>query len=497
MRALFADIPLGDDEHVDDDQRDRDVAAGALPGRRRGAGRRPGALLAGTTQNDIIKEYLSRGTYVFPPGPSLRLITDMVAYTVTAMPKWNPINICSYHLQEAGATPVQEIAYALCTAIAVLDAVQASGQVPAERFGDVCARISFFVNAGVRFVEEMCKMRAFGAALGHAAAGAVRRARTPKAPALPLRGAGQLARADRGAAGEQRPADRAGDARRDAVARTPGPARSSCRPGTRRSGCRGRGTSSGRCGCSRCSPTRPTCWSTTTCSPARSSSSARWPSWSRRCASRGRPRAGDGRRGRGGRERLHEGRAGRLARRAAPPDRGGEDVVVGVNRFTTTAENPLLADLDGAVMTVDPAVEAAAVEAPCRRGGRGRDAEAVETALQAPARRGQDRRQADARDARLRPGRGDHRGVGRRAARGVRGVPRAHRRLRRAAVAGEAGGRRRGGARRGPGHRRGARRPAALPGRQARASTGTATAPSRSPSGPGTAGSRWSTRASG
>jgi (2R)-ethylmalonyl-CoA mutase len=118
--------------------------------------------LAGTTQNDIIKEYLSRGTYVFPPGPSLRLITDMVAYTVTAIPKWNPINICSYHLQEAGATPVQEIAYSLCTAIAVLDAVKASGQVPDERFGEVCARISFFVNAGVRFVEEMCKMRAFG-----------------------------------------------------------------------------------------------------------------------------------------------------------------------------------------------------------------------------------------------------------------------------------------------------------------------------------------------
>ncbi|MGB3673082.1 MAG: methylmalonyl-CoA mutase family protein, partial [Candidatus Nanopelagicales bacterium] len=117
--------------------------------------------LQGTTQNDIIKEYLSRGTYVFPPGPSLRLITDMVAYTVNTIPKWNPINICSYHLQEAGATPVQEIAYAMSTAIAVLDAVRDSGQVPADRFGEVVARISFFVNAGVRFVEEMCKMRAF------------------------------------------------------------------------------------------------------------------------------------------------------------------------------------------------------------------------------------------------------------------------------------------------------------------------------------------------
>ena len=119
------------------------------------------ALLQGTTQNDIVKEYLSRGTHVFPPGPSLRLTTDMIAYTVNHIPKWNPINICSYHLQEAGATPVQEIAYAMSTAIAVLDAVRDSGQVPAERFGDVVGRISFFVNAGVRFVEEMCKMRAF------------------------------------------------------------------------------------------------------------------------------------------------------------------------------------------------------------------------------------------------------------------------------------------------------------------------------------------------
>jgi len=119
------------------------------------------ARLTGTTQNDIIKEYLSRGTYVFPPGPSLRLTTDLIAYTVRHLPKWNPINVCSYHLQEAGATPVQEIAFALCTAICVLDAVRDSGQVPPERMADVVARISFFVNAGVRFVEEMCKMRAF------------------------------------------------------------------------------------------------------------------------------------------------------------------------------------------------------------------------------------------------------------------------------------------------------------------------------------------------
>ncbi|MEI2777096.1 MAG: protein meaA [Tetrasphaera sp.] len=116
--------------------------------------------LAGTTQNDIIKEYLSRGTYVFPPGPSMRLLTDVVTYTVREIPKWNPTNICSYHLQEAGATPVQEIAFAMSTAIAVLDEVRDSGVVAPEDFGEVVARISFFVNAGVRFVEEMCKMRA-------------------------------------------------------------------------------------------------------------------------------------------------------------------------------------------------------------------------------------------------------------------------------------------------------------------------------------------------
>ncbi len=168
MRALFADIPLARmntsmtinatamwllalyqvaaEEQAEAAGDDRVQAVPAL---------------SGTTQNDIIKEYLSRGTYVFPPGPSLRLTTDLVAYTVAEMPRWNPINICSYHLQEAGATPVQEISFAMCTAIAVLDTVQASGQVPPDRFGEVVARISFFVNAGVRFVEEMCKMRAF------------------------------------------------------------------------------------------------------------------------------------------------------------------------------------------------------------------------------------------------------------------------------------------------------------------------------------------------
>ena len=121
----------------------------------------PRDSLTGTIQNDIIKEYLSRGTYVFPPEPSLRLIKDTITYTYREVPRWNPTNICSYHLQEAGATPVQELAFALATAIAVLDTVKASGAVPEEEFGIVVGRISFFVNAGLRFITEICKMRAF------------------------------------------------------------------------------------------------------------------------------------------------------------------------------------------------------------------------------------------------------------------------------------------------------------------------------------------------
>jgi ethylmalonyl-CoA mutase len=117
--------------------------------------------LRGTTQNDIVKEYLSRGTYIFPPLPSRRLIVDMVAFCSEWIPLWNPMNVCSYHLQEAGATPTQEIAFSLATAVGVLDAVRESGQVPEERFPAVFASISFFVNAGIRFVEETCKMRAF------------------------------------------------------------------------------------------------------------------------------------------------------------------------------------------------------------------------------------------------------------------------------------------------------------------------------------------------
>ena len=121
----------------------------------------PRASLTGTTQNDIIKEYLSRGTYVFPPAPSMRLIKDVAIFTTSELPKWNPMNICSYHLQEAGATPVQELAFALATAIAVLDTVKKSGEVSQKKFGEVVGRISFFVNAGLRFITELCMMRAF------------------------------------------------------------------------------------------------------------------------------------------------------------------------------------------------------------------------------------------------------------------------------------------------------------------------------------------------
>ena len=118
-------------------------------------------LLQGTTQNDLLKEYLSRGTYIFPPKESIKIISDMIIFCYKNIPKWNPTNICSYHLQEAGATPVQELAFALCNAICILDSVKESGQIPEDDFQKVVGRISFFVNAGIRFIEELCKMRAF------------------------------------------------------------------------------------------------------------------------------------------------------------------------------------------------------------------------------------------------------------------------------------------------------------------------------------------------
>lgn len=160
MRQLFSEIPL---EKMNTSMTINAPAAWLLAmyvalADEQGADRRK---LQGTTQNDLIKEYLSRGTYIFPPGPSLRLIGDMIAWCYREVPKWNPMNVCSYHLQEAGATPEQELAFALATAISVLDTVKAGGQVPDEDFEIVASRISFFVNAGVRFVTELCKMRSF------------------------------------------------------------------------------------------------------------------------------------------------------------------------------------------------------------------------------------------------------------------------------------------------------------------------------------------------
>lgn len=160
MEALFAEIPL---DRMNTSMTINATAAWLLALYVAVAERRDTdkALLSGTIQNDIIKEYLSRGTYIFPPAPSMRLIVDTIAYSVREIPKWNPTNVCSYHLQEAGATPTQELAYALCTGMAVLDAVRDSGQVAPEDMPKVVGRVSFFVNAGIRFVEEMCKMRAF------------------------------------------------------------------------------------------------------------------------------------------------------------------------------------------------------------------------------------------------------------------------------------------------------------------------------------------------
>jgi (2R)-ethylmalonyl-CoA mutase len=160
MRALFDGIPL---DKMNTSMTINAPAAWLLSlyiaaGEAQGVARNK---LQGTTQNDIIKEYLSRGTYIFPPEPSLRLTADTIGFTYREVPKWNPMNVCSYHLQEAGATPVQELAFALVNAIAVLDAVKARGQVPDADFPQVVGRISFFVNAGIRFITEMCKMRAF------------------------------------------------------------------------------------------------------------------------------------------------------------------------------------------------------------------------------------------------------------------------------------------------------------------------------------------------
>ena len=394
----------------------------------------------------------------------MRLITDMVAYTVTTMPKWNPINICSYHLQEAGATPVQEIAYAISTAIAVLDSVRDSGQVPQEKFGEVVARISFFVNAGVRFVEEMCKMRAFTQlwdeltqerygvedpkhrrfrygvqvnSLGLTEAQpennvqrivlemlAVTLSRDARARAVQLPAWNE-------ALGLPRPWDQQWSLRLQQVL----------------------------------------AYETDlleyedlfTGSVVVEQKVAELVEGARAEIARVQEMGGAVAAVESG--YMKGALVGSLAERRRRIE-SGEDVVVGVNRFETTEPNPLLADLDAAIMTVDPAVENAAQEA-VQKWRAERDQEAARQGARRPARGRRHRRQPDGRHPRLRPRRRDDGGVGRRAARGVRRVPGADRRGR--------GQRRRRGRRdadrrprAGAGDRRGARRPAALPGRQAR-----------------------------
>ena len=420
--------------------------------------------LAGTTQNDIIKEYLSRGTYVFPPEHSLRLISDMIAYTVHEIPKWNPINICSYHLQEAGATPTQELAYALCTAIAVLDQVRASGQVDEADFEKVVGRISFFVNAGVRFVEETCKMRAF------------------------VQLWDEITRERYGVQDEKMRRFRYGVQVNSLGLTEAQPENNVQRIVLEMLG--------------------------VTLSKNARARAVQLPAWNEAL---GLPRPWDQQwslrlqqvlafesdlleyddifdgshvieakvaslvesaraeidrvQALGGaiaavesgymKQALVSAHAARRAR-----IENGDEIIVGVNKFDTTEPSPLTANLDEAIMAADPAAEQSALDSVAAWKAQ-RDEAAVTEALADAGRRRQDRQEPHARH----PGRGprgrDHGGVGRHAARGVRRVPRPDRGERR----GRRGrGRRRagGGPREGPYDGRGARRPAAAARRQAR-----------------------------
>ncbi len=418
--------------------------------------------LAGTTQNDIIKEYLSRGTYVFPPEHSLRLISDVISYTVNEIPKWNPINICSYHLQEAGATPTQELAYALCTAIAVLDTVKDSGQVAEEDFGKVVGRISFFVNAGVRFIEETCKMRAFGRLWD------------------------EITRERYGVEDEKMRRFRYGVQVNSLGLTEAQPENNVQRIVLEMLG--------------------------VTLSKNARARAVQLPAWNEAL---GLPRPWDQQwslrlqqvlafesdlleygdifdgstvieakvselvdQARAEMDRV-QALGGAIAAvesgymkqalvssHAARRSRieNGEEIVVGVNRFETTEPSPLTADLDAAIQAADPEAERSAI-AGLEAWRAERDQAGVDEALAALAAAAKTDDQPDAGHPGGRPGRRHDRRVGRDAARGVRRVPRTHRGLRRGR------GRRRGrgagrGARPGPGDRRGARRSAPPPGRQ-------------------------------
>ena len=378
MRALFEQIPLAQMntsmtinatamwllalyQVVAEEQA---IAAGEDP--------RPRCTLAGTTQNDIIKEYLSRGTYVFPPGPSLRLITDMVAYTVAAIPKWNPINICSYHLQEAGATPVQEIAYAMARrSPSSTRCARRPGAARAVRRGRRPHLVLRERRRALRRGDvQDARLRPSCGTRSPASATA---SRTPSSA-----GSATACRSTRSASPRRSPRTTCSASCSRCSAsrcrRTPAPGPCSCLPGTRRSACRGRGTSSGRCACSRCWPTSPTCSSTTTCSPARSVVEAKV------------AELVEGARAEiervqelGGAVAAVESgymKSALVASHALRRQRieAGEDVVVGVNRFETTEPNPLTADLDTAIQTIDHDVEERAAAA-VRRWREERDAD--------------------------------------------------------------------------------------------------------------------------
>ena len=331
MRALFDGIPLAD---MNTSMTINATAAWLLAlyvaaADEQGVARES---LQGTTQNDIIKEYLSRGTYVFPPAPSMRLTKDTIVFTTVEMPKWNPMNVCSYHLQEAGATPVQELAFALATAIAVLDTREGLGRGRAGRFGEVVGRISFFVNAGLRFVTELCKMRAFAELWDEITAERYGVA-DPKHRLFRYGVQVNLAGPDRAAAGEQRRPHPDRDAGGDAVEEERARARRAAaglERGARPAAAVGPAMVAAHAADPRLRDR-----------PARIRRHlrrlARDRRQGRRAQARGaggaRPHRPDGRRGRGGRVELHEAAAGRVELERLEAIERGEQIVVGVNRY--------------------------------------------------------------------------------------------------------------------------------------------------------------------
>ncbi len=320
----------------------------------------PRAALTGTIQNDIIKEYLSRGTYVFPPAPSMRLIKDVAIFTTTELPKWNPMNICSYHLQEAGATPVQELAFALATAVAVLDTVKASGEVTQEKFGEVVGRISFFVNAGLRFITEMCKMRAFAELWDE-----ITRERYGITDAkqrlfrygVQVNSLGP----DRAAAGKQRRAHSDRNAGGDAVEERARPRRAAAglERGARPAAAVGPAMVAAHAADPRLS--RPTCSNTATSSTARPRSSAR------STRSRPRPRKSSSASTRWA-ARWPRSRSGYMKQQLVESNTArleaierGEQIVVGVNKYLETEPSPLTGGIDS-IMTVSEDAERDQIE---------------------------------------------------------------------------------------------------------------------------------------